>query len=200
MNMKKLLIIITALAMSLLLTGVCSAAANNSDSSNGSSGSNGKDRVAILLMGSNDFKSTQYFTMIENHFLKDNPHASQIALGADVQSKYQEYWLDKGFLEEQQPTKDDLLAMPAYLGVDKVLVMIVKDPVVEKHWAFTLMESGEKSRASIQINAFLVNNDKILKSKVSNNEDDSFSSDLRAKRGAFKKCMKEISVEMLPLF
>ena len=200
MNMKKLLIIITALAMSLLLTGVCSAAANNNDSSNGSSGSNGKDKVAILLMGSNDFKSTQYFTMIENHFLKDNPHASQIALGADVQSKYQEYWLDKGFLEEQQPTKEDLLAMPSYLGVDKVLVMIVKDPVVEKHWAFTLMESGEKSRASIQINAFLVNKDKILKSKVSNNEDDSFSSDLRAKRGAFKKCMKEISAEMLPLF
>lgn len=193
MKMKKLLVFISALAMSImLLAGVCSAAA--------SQGSNGKDKVAILLMGSNDFKSTQYFTMIENHFLKNNPHASQIVLGADIQSKYQEYWLDKGFLEEQQPTKDDLLAMPEYLGVDKVLVLIVKDPVVEKHFAFTLMESGEKSRASIQINAFLIDKEKILKSKVSNNEDDSFSSDLRAKRGAFKKCMKEISAEMLPLF
>ena len=190
--MKKLLVFISALTMSLLLlAGVCSAAAQ---------GSNGKDKVAILLMGSNDFKSTQYFTMIENHFLKNNPHAGQIALGADIQSKYQEYWLDKGFLEEQQPAKDDLLALPEYLGVDKVLVMIVKDPVVEKHFAFTLTESGEKSRASIQLNAFLIDREKILKSKVSNNEDDSFYSDLRAKRGAFKKCMKELSAEMLPLF
>ena len=73
MNMKKLLVFISALAMSImLLAGVCSAAA--------SQGSNGKDKVAILLMGSNDFKSTQYFTMIENHFLKNNPHASQIVL------------------------------------------------------------------------------------------------------------------------
>ena len=193
MKMKKLLVFISALAMSImLLAGVCSAAA--------SQGSNGKDKVAILLMGSNDFKSTQYFTMIENHFLKNNPHASQIVLGADIQSKYQEYWLDKGFLEEQQPTKDDLLAMPEYLGVDKVLVLIVKDPVVEKHFAFTLMESGEKSRASIQINAFLIDKEKILKSKVSTNEDDSFSSDLRATRGAFKKCMMELRAEMLPLF
>ena len=81
MKMKKLLVFISALAMSImLLAGVCSAAA--------SQGSNGKDKVAILLMGSNDFKSTQYFTMIEKHILKNNPHASQIAFTAYYPASY----------------------------------------------------------------------------------------------------------------
>lgn len=157
------------------------------------------ERVAILLMGSNDFKTDQYFGMLGKYFLDNNPHHNRIVIGSDIQSKYQEYWLDKGFLEEQKPEKDDLIALVSYLDVDKVLFLMVKDPVVEKTYTMDWFESGERSRASIQVNAFLASREKVLKLKAANHEDDSFASDLRAKRGAFKKCVVEISKDMLPL-
>ena len=157
------------------------------------------EKVAILLMGSNDFKTDQYFSMIEKQFLANNPHHNRIVIGSNIQSKYQEYWLDKGFLEEQKPTKEDLTNLVAYLDVDKVLFIMVKDPVVEKSWAMDFFQSGQRSRASIQVNAFLADREKVLKLMAANHEDDSMSSDMRAKRGAFKKCVIEVSKDMLPL-
>lgn len=186
MGKKMLIFIMTVL---LLAVGCNGAFAK------GASG----ERVAILLMGSNDFKTDQYFAMIGKYFLDNNPHHNRILVGSDIQSRYQEYWLDKGFLEEQKPEKDDLIALVDYLEVDKVLFLMVKDPVVEKSFAMDFFESGERSRASIQVNAFLANREKVLKLKAANHEDDSFASDLRAKRGAFKKCVVEISKDMLPL-
>lgn len=186
MGKKMLIFIMTVL---LLMAGCNGAFAK------GASG----ERVAILLMGSNDFKTDQYFAMIGKYFLDNNPHHNRILVGSDIQSRYQEYWLDKGFLEEQKPEKDDLIALVDYLEVDKVLFLMVKDPVVEKSFAMDFFESGERSRASIQVNAFLANREKVLKLKAANHEDDSFASDLRAKRGAFKKCVVEISKDMLPL-
>lgn len=190
--MKKILFFISILTIACLMLSSAIAAARQENG--------GNNKIAILLAGSNAFKSTHYFAMTEEQFSKNNPLAGQIALGIDVQSKYLEYWLDKGFLEEQQPSTEDLLALPAYLDKDKVLVMIVKDPAVEKNTAFTLAASGEKSRASIQIDAFLVDREKIIQRQTASNEDDSFYSELRAKRGAFKKCLKELSSAMLPLF
>lgn len=188
--MKKIFMLMMTFA--LLLSSVCFAADAPKASSTNS-------QTAILLIGNNDFKSTQYFSMIEGQFIKNNPKASRIQFGSDVQTAYQEYWLDKGYLDEQTPTKDDLIAITKYIGTDKVLFLFVKDPVVEQHYAQDWFDSGMRSRASIQVNAFLVGQDGIIKLQTSNKEDDSFSSELRAKRGAFKKCMKEVSETMLPL-
>lgn len=188
-KMKKKMLIFIMMTL-LLVTGICNAALAKEA---------GGERVAILLMGSNDFKTDQYFSMLGKYFLDNNPHHNRIIIGSDIQSKYQEYWLDKGFLEEQKPEKDDLIALVSYLDVDKVLFLMVKDPVVEKTYTMDWFESGERSRASIQVNAFLASRERVLKLKAANHEDDSFASDLRAKRGAFKKCVVEISKDMLPL-
>ena len=188
-EMKKKMLIFIMMTL-LVVTGMCNAALAKEA---------GGERVAILLMGSNDFKTDQYFSMLGKYFLDNNPHHNRIVIGSDIQSKYQEYWLDKGFLEEQKPEKEDLIALVSYLDVDKVLFLMVKDPVVEKTYTMDWFESGERSRASIQVNAFLASREKVLKLKAANHEDDSFASDLRAKRGAFKKCVVEISKDMLPL-
>ena len=188
-EMKKKMLIFIMMTL-LVVTGMCNAALAKEA---------GGERVAILLMGSNDFKTDQYFSMLGKYFLDNNPHHNRIVIGSDIQSKYQEYWLDKGFLEEQKPEKEDLIALVSYLEVDKVLFLMVKDPVVEKTYTMDWFESGERSRASIQVNAFMASREKVLKLKAANHEDDSFASDLRAKRGAFKKCVVEISKDMLPL-
>lgn len=204
--MKKMLIFITTLTMAfLMLCTVCAAAPQESNSNNINNNINisndaSKNKAAILLMGSNDFISTHYFTMIKEQFSKNNPHAEQLALGSDIQGKYFEYRLAKEFTGEQQPSEEDLPALSAYLEADKVLVMIVKDPVVEKHNTFTLTASDEKYSATIQIDALLVDNKQIIKKQTISNKDDSFYDELRAKRGAFQKCLKELSAVMLPLF
>lgn len=188
--MKKILLLMTLLCF--MLTGSAFAA--------GSSLLAPQKNVAILLIGGNDYKSKQYFSIMEEAFLSKNKSNVNVIMGEPVQSKYQEYWLDKGFLEEQVPQKDNLLEFVSYASVDEVLYLIVKDPVVDKHWAADFFESGERSRASIQVNSFLANDSSILKVKASNNEDDSFASELRAKRGAFKKCMLEVAAEMKPIW
>lgn len=202
--MKKILIFITTITMAvLMLCAVCAAAPQESNSNSNNiniSNDTSKNKAAILLMGSNDFISTHYFTMIKEQFSKNNPHAEQLALGSDIQGKYFEYRLAKEFTGEQQPSEEDLPTLPAYLEADKVLVMIVKDPVVEKHNAFTLTASDEKYSATIQIDALLVDNKQIIKKQTISNKDDSFYDELRAKRGAFQKCLKELSTVMLPLF
>lgn len=190
--MKKILFLLTALVVTMY--SLCAPAPTAHAASAASN-----ERIAVLLVGSNDFKTDQYFSMIEKQVAQNCPHSARISIGSDVQSMYQEYWLDKGYLEEQKPTKDDLVALVNYMNMDKVLFLMVKDPVVEKNFAMDWFDSGERSRASIQMNAFLVDKEKVLRLKASNHEDDSFASDLRAKRGAFKKCVTEITKDMASL-
>ena len=81
-----------------------------------------------------------------------------------------------------------------YSGYDKVLFVMVKDPVVDKHKQQTgLFTSVVNSRASISVNAFLADKSNVIKASSSTKEDDSEASELRAKRGAFRKCLQEIS-------
>ena len=156
--------------------------------------------VAILLIGGNDYKTKHYFSIMEEVFLNDEKTNVKVIMGEPVQSKYQEYWLNKGFLEEQIPQKDNLLEFVSFAGVDEILYLIVKDPVVDTHWSRDVFQAGQRSRASIQVNSFLAKADSIIRVKAANNEDDSFASELRAKRGAFKKCMQEVADSMKPVW
>lgn len=116
--------------------------------------------------------------------------------GTEIQSMYQTYWLEKGYLEEQKLTKQDLNDFVKYSGYNKVLFLIVNSPVVEKtrqgRGGWGVWVQSERTRASIGIKSFLADETSIIKATDVTKEDDSDTSELRAKRGAFEKCMKEI--------
>lgn len=149
-------------------------------------------RVGVVIVGGADYKTKDFYEYVEKYFYK--PFASdvmQIQYGKDAQNKYQNFWLDKGYLEEQKPTQKDFIEFVSYGAYDKVIFLKVEDSVSEMQ--------RKRSRLSVNVNVFLVDRRKVLKTASSTNEEDSKASQLRARRGAFKQCAKELSADITPL-
>ncbi len=154
-------------------------------------------QIAVVIVGSSDFKTKDYLDTIKKYLAEPFDETNiTVSYGNDIQTQYQEYWLDKGELDEQRPKKQDLLDFVGYGNYGKVLYIVLNDPVVESSGR------GKRSdyiRASIGMNAFLVGKDKIIETKNVTYESVSKTSILRAKRDAFKKCIEDVSKTMLPL-
>ena len=150
------------------------------------------ERVGVVIVGGAEYKTKDYYDFVEKYFVK--PFAGdryQVQYGKDAQNKYQNFWLDKGYLEEQVPTQRDFIDFVSYGAYDRVIFLKVQDSVTD--------QQGKRSRLSVNVNGFLVDRRKVLKASSSTNEEDSKASQLRARRGAFKKCAKELHDAIAPL-
>ena len=158
-------------------------------------------KVCAVIVGGADVKTSDYINYVDTELNgEDSNKTKKIIVGTDIQGKYQTYWLNKGFLEEPKPVKQDLHDFVKFSGYDRVLFLFVTSPVMEKTRIQTgLFTSEEKTRASIGVKAFLVDEANIIKVVDVSKEDVSVTSELRAKRGAFQKCMKEIQNGIGPL-
>ncbi len=153
------------------------------------------NETCAVIIGDPSVKTPDFIKYVDDAFNEEGK-SKKVVTGTDIQSKYQSYWFDKGFLEEQKLTKQDLFDFVKYSGYKKVLFLIISTPVMEKTkqgaggwygWSQT-----EQTRASITIKTFLVNETAVIKTLDVSKEDDSITSELRAKRGAFQKCITEI--------
>ena len=152
--------------------------------------------IAVVIVGTPDYKTDNYVRYAKEYFEEANVNKNLTILsGNDVQSKYQTYWLEKGLLDEGTPTKQDFIDFVSYGNYDKAIYLVVKDPVIDVH----NRKSKQRTRASVTVNAFLVDENQIIKVASSTNENDSKTSELRAKRGAFKQCVRDISEVINPL-
>lgn len=158
-------------------------------------------KICAVIVGGADVKTSDYINFVDTELNgEDNKKTKKIIVGTDIQGRYQTYWLNKGFLEEPKPAKQDLHDFVKFSGYDRVLFLFVTSPVMEKTRNQTgLFTSEEKTRASIGVKAFLVDEANIIKVIDVSKEDDSVTSELRAKRGAFRKCMKEIQSVIGPV-
>ena len=150
------------------------------------------ERCGVVVVSGADYKTKDFFDYVEKFFVK--PYVGdhrQMQYGKDAQNKYQNFWLDKGYLEEQKPTQKDFIDFVSYGAYDKVIFLKVEDSVTEMQ--------KNRSRLSVNVNVFLVDRRKVLKAASATNEEDSKASQLRARRGAFKKCAKELSEAIEPL-
>ena len=72
--------------------------------------------------------------------------------------------------------------------------LIGSSPIVEKtHIPAGWFSTIEQTRASLEVKCFLVDKENVIKALAVTQNDDSKTSELRAKRGAFEKCMKELA-------
>lgn len=181
----KRLFILTLAAICLLSLNVLAEAAGSSNSN---------QQVAVVIVGGADYR-TKDFTSYAKDFFKPS-EGTTIAYGKDVQNQYQKYWFGKGLIEEGTPTKEDFIAFANQSGYRQVIYLVIKDSVLEQHGR---KKGKDRSRISLMVNAFLVDKTHILESTSSTNEEDSKTSELRAKRGAFKECVKEISKVFNPI-
>lgn len=154
-------------------------------------------KIGIIILGDADFKTDDYFNNIKNAF---NDPKTKYFYGIDAQSKYEEYWLNKGVItKEPNPTVQDLYQFTTYSNCDKVLYLVVQSCVVEKQaLSKGLFGSGggERNRANIEVKGILVDQSKIIKVVDSVKDDTSETSELRAKREAFGKNCKDISQQL----
>lgn len=154
-------------------------------------------KIGVVVIGNPDVKTPDYFNIISEKLSDQTKKFYTLEAGTTVQSKYQQYWFDKGFLDEQKLTKQDLNDFVKYSGYDKVLFLTVCDPVMEKTsipagWFTTV----QQTRASVEVKAYLADAETIIKAVDVSKEDDSQASELRAKRGAFQKDINEIASQL----
>lgn len=158
-------------------------------------------KICALIIGDPAVKTKDFMERTEKYLNEDldmNKY-QKVAIGTDIQSLYQQYWFEKGFLEEQPLTKEDLTAFVKFSGYDRCLFLIMPDPSMEKtKVASAWYGFSENNRASIELNAFLVDQEKVLKIINITKDSSSSASELSAKRGAYTKCIKEIAKKLVP--
>ena len=163
----------------------------------GAASAAGQSQIAVVVVGGSDYKTKDYFSSIKEYLAEPFDETNiNVSYGDAVQTKYEEYWLDKGELDEPRPGKQDLIDFVSYGNYNKVLYIVIKDSVVDTNGRG---KNNDYVRTSIGINAILANKDGIIKTQNINDESVSKTSVLRAKRTAFKKCMEEIGKTMVPL-
>ena len=158
-------------------------------------------KICALLVGDPAVKTKDFMERTEKYLNADldKEKYSPVVLGTEVQSLYQQYWFEKGFLEEQPLRKEDLTAFVKFSGYDRCLFLVMPDPSMEKtKVASAWYGFAENNRASIELNAFLVDSSKVLKIINITKDSSSSSSELSAKRGAYTKCIKELAKSLIP--
>lgn len=159
--------------------------------------------VAILVVGDADLKVDEFIEIAGTCFNNDKEDVLSMQFGDSVQAQYQDYWFQKGYLEEQKLTMDTLLEFTRFSGYDKVLFLSANCSAIDKKPYTIIMSNvvdhGIKTRVTIDIKAYLVSKEKPLKMISALKDGDSEESEKRAKRYAFKKCVTSIAKEMKPV-
>ncbi len=150
-------------------------------------------QIAAVIVGSADYKTKDFTKAITEIFKPTS--GREIVAGNKIQNQYQKYWFEKGLIEEGTPTKEDFIAFARSSGYAGIVYLVIKDSVVDTHGR---KKGKDRSRVSLTINAFYVTQAGIQKFTSITEEEDSKTSELRARRGAFKKCLEAIFPEINP--
>lgn len=146
------------------------------------------NNIGVVIIGGAEFKTDDFFRIVKSEL---NPKSgAKILAGNDMQTRYKKYWLNRGYIGEQTPQRDDFIHFTATSGCRKVVFIIVADSVVDKH---NNAKRREKDRVSVQLDAYLCTQTGVEDVFSASDDELSKTSNLRARRGAFKKCLDEIS-------
>lgn len=159
--------------------------------------------VGVVIVGAVEFRAPDYIDIInETLSQKFSSPKYKLVTGNEPQNKYQNYWDNKGFLTEQPATKADLLSFSQQSTYDSVLFLILSAPATDVNrvgggWGYG-WSVQDKTRATIEVRAMLIDSasQQVTANLTTAQNDDSLTSALRAKRGAFKKAMEYIAANM----
>ena len=143
--------------------------------------------VGVVIIGTSDFRTPDYYNILTDKLPKlFTPSNYSLSIGTESQNRYQAYWNNKGFLTEQTATKADLLDFANQSNYDNVLFLILSQPIVDTHKVILRRNS---TRVSLDVCAIYIDAKQktIISNVMTTQEDDSKTSQLRAKSGAFGK-------------
>ncbi|MBO4401068.1 MAG: hypothetical protein J5809_04415 [Selenomonadaceae bacterium] len=175
--MKKILSVM--LAVLVLSAATVCAAAGSYDRSN-----------KVVIIGGAEFKTNDYYKIVRKNFGKKTN--AKFEAGSDVQESYQVFMMERYDIGENKPHKQDLIDFAAESGYGNVLFLIVDEHIDTQNNA----SSRQKNRITVQVDAYLVNSSRIVDVATTSQDFISKTSNLRARRGAFEKCVKEVASKM----
>lgn len=170
--MKKLFLLATA----ILALVSCTAFA--------ASGVYGTTKVVIV--GGAEFKTNDYYKSIQKALAKSS---NNYDCGNEIQRRYQLFMMERYDIGENRPRKQDLIDFAAQNGYGNVLFLIVNENIDTQNNA----KRRQKNRSTIQLDAYLANGSRIIDFTTTAQDFTSKTSNLRARRGAFEKCLKEVA-------
>lgn len=144
--------------------------------------------VGVVVIGGAEFKTPDYYKFIEKSF--NAKSGAKIYIGGELQNKYQKFLLNRDLVGNEIPRKQDLIDFTAVSGYGKILFIVVSDSAIDHQ---NNAKRRQKDRISLQVDGYLCNNFSVIEVATTSQESKSKTSDLRARRGAFKKCLEDIS-------
>lgn len=174
--MKKIFML-TAMIMALIS---CTAfAASNS--------SNTFKSTKVIIIGGAEFKTKDYYNLIQK--VLGSKTKTLYDCGDEIQRQYQLFMMNRYDIGETTPKKQDMIDFTARSGYSKTLYLILEENIDKQNSD----NHSQKNRSTIQLDAFLVSNSNIVDFATTSQDSLSKASNLRARRGAFEKCLKEIA-------
>lgn len=152
-----------------------------------SSAQNTKTTLGFVLIGGAEFKTEDFYKAIPQNFKKPSNYSFQSF--EETQNKFQKFLFENNLLDEKVPRKELLLNFVAESGCDRILYLVVDATTDHQNNA----KSRQKDRVSVQIDGYLCDRYQVITAASNAQKNDSKTSDLRARRGAFKKCLTEIA-------
>ena len=127
--------------------------------------------------------------------------------GEEVQDKYHEYWVSRGYMQEGTPSKDTMINFANYSGYDKVVFLLINKSMMQQTGTIGTQIANptpgggsvgttiytQTYEASLTMDAFLVDKTKIIQSATTSQVNgDKWSS--------FKRAIREICPKINPSF
>lgn len=176
--MKKFLSVMLAVLV-LSAATICAAAEKSYVRSN-----------QVVIIGGAEFKTDDYYKIVRKNFGKKIN--AKFEAGDDVQERYQIFMMERYDIGESTPHKKDLMDFAAENGYGNVLFLIVNEHIDTQNNA----SSRQKNRITVQLDAYYVNSSRIIDVATTSKDFNSKTSNLRARRGAFEKCVKEVAKKL----
>ncbi|MBQ7705626.1 MAG: hypothetical protein IJT73_09405 [Selenomonadaceae bacterium] len=148
---------------------------------------NSYNTTKVVLISGAEFKTKDYYKIVEKNLGTKTKTAYEC--GDEIQRSYQMFMMDRYDIGEDKPRKQDMIDF-AERNSYKNVVFIILDENIDTH---SHGKHSEKIRSTIQMDAYLVSNDRIADFATTSQEFTSKASNLRARRGAFEKCLKEVA-------
>ncbi len=144
----------------------------------------------VVIIGGAEFKTQDYYKLIQKTL--GSKTKTLYECGDEIQSNYQMFMIEKYDIGEHLPNKQDMIEFVSSNGYSNVLFLKLNETIDTQNNA----KSRQKNRITIQLDAYLVDSSKIAKSSTTSQDFISKTSNLRARRGAFEKCLKEVAKTM----
>lgn len=145
-----------------------------------------KSSVGFVIVGGSEYKTEDYYKTVSGTF-KGKANIS-IKIGDEMQSKYQKYLLEYDLIGETVPRKQNLVDFTARSSCNEVVFLFVTSTTDHQNNP----KSRQKNRLTVQVDAYRCNGFSVVDVQTTSQESKSNTSDLRARREAFKKCLKQI--------